>query len=243
MKTSPRLAQLCALAVLAAPLGLLGATNEEAIKILGLTKFVEPRFPDVARLDGFAVGYATVAVTRTPEGEPVDVLVLSATHPRMADAAVEAVRQWRFAPSHNPADHLAARTVRIGFKLSGLVVFPFGKDMHEDAATDFSALKLDEPVVVPSLQSLAQKPKALVQPMPVYPATLVSRKVAGHAAVSFYVDEEGRVRLPQVTDATAPEFAAAALAAVTQWRYEPPQLGGRNIVASDNWEFKFKATN
>ena len=59
----------------------------------------------------------------------------------------------------------------------------------------------------------------------------------------FYVDEDGRVRLPEVIQATEPEFAEAALAAVKQWRYEPPQLGGRRVIACDNWNFKFAANN
>jgi hypothetical protein len=33
------------------------------------------------------------------------------------------------------------------------------------------------------------------------------------------------------------------LAAVAQWRYEPPQAGGRRIVATDLWTFKFAANN
>ena len=44
-------------------------------------------------------------------------------------------------------------------------------------------------------------------------------------------------------EASTPEFGEAALAAVAQWRYEPPQQGGRTIVASDNWAFQFKANN
>jgi TonB family protein len=242
MNTSTRLALLGAVAVLAAPLGLLGAENEELVAQLGLTSYAEPAFPDAARLDGFAVGHVTVAVGRNARGEPVDILVLSATHPQMASNAVDAVRQWRFTPSNDPAD-LKTRTLRIDFRTHGVVVFPFGKNPMEETDIGNRAAKLRDSAKVPHVQSLAQKPKALVQPMPAYPAALVSRKVEGTAAVRFYVDEDGRVRLPELIDATTPEFAEAALAAVAQWRYEPPQVGGRTIIASDNWVFQFKANN
>ena len=242
MKTPTMLAQLCAFAVLAAPLGLLGSENEALATQLGLTRFAEPVYPEVARLDGFSAGHVTLAVSHNARGEPLDILVLEATHPRMAEAAVHAVREWRFAPGDSPAD-LAPHTMKIGFKMHGVVVFPFGKNHVGDPTADSRAIKLAEPVKVPRVQSLAQQPKALVQPMPAYPAKLVTREVEGTAAVRFYVDEEGRVRLPELIDATTPEFAEAALAAVAQWRYEPPQKDGRRIVASDLWTFKFAANN
>ena len=61
--------------------------------------------------------------------------------------------------------------------------------------------------------------------------------------MKFYVDGEGRVRLPQVLAASTPEFGEAAKAAVSQWRYEPLSERGRPIVATDQWEFQFKANN
>jgi TonB family protein len=242
MNTSTRLALLGAVAVLAAPLALLGAENEGLVAQLGLTSYAEPAFPDTARLDGFATGHVTVALSRNAQGETVDILVLSATHPQMADNAVNAVRQWRFSPSNNPAD-LAPHVVRIDFRTHGVVVFPYGKNPVEERDIGKPATKLSETAKVPSFQSLAQQPKALVQPMPAYPASLVSRKIEGTAAVRFYVDEDGRVRLPELIEATTPEFAEAALAAVAQWRFEPPQVGGRTIIASSNWQFQFKANN
>ncbi len=243
MHTPTLFARLCAaVVVLVAPLSLLGAINEGIIRELKLTNYVEPDFPAMARLEGLGEGHVALAVGRSAAGEPTDILVLHATDPRFADAAVHAARQWRFQPSTDPAD-LVTRTVRIGFRLNGVVVYPFGKRHFEEARDAVSDVKLREPVRVPQLQSLAQAPKALAQPMPAYPAALQNTAIAGSAAVRFYVDEEGRVRLPEVIEATRPEFAAAALAAVAQWRYEPPQQRGRNIVANDNWAFEFKANN
>lgn len=231
-----------AVVVLAAPLSLLGAMNEDIIRELKLTKYVEPDFPDMARLEGIGEGRVALAVGRTAAGEPTDILVLSATDSRFATAAVEAAREWRFTPTADPAE-LVPRTVRIGFRLSGVIVYPFGKKHIEEVLDAASDTKLREPIRVPRVQSLARAPKPLAQPMPVYPAKLQSKAVEGSAAVRFYVDEEGRVRLPEVIEATTPEFAEAALTAVAQWRYEPPQHGGRTIVASDNWSFQFKANN
>ena len=243
MHTPTLFARLCAaVVVLVAPLSLLGAINEDIIRELKLTKYMEPDFPDMARLEGLGEGHVALAIGRTAAGEPTDVLVLQATDSRLAAAVVEAAREWRFKPSNDPAD-LVSRTVRIGFRLNGVIVYPFGKKHIEEVLDAVSDIKMREPVRVPRVQSLAQAPKPLAQPMPAYPAVLQSQAIEGSAAVRFYVDEEGRVRLPEVIEATTPEFADAALAAVAQWRYEPPQHRGRNIVASDNWAFQFKANN
>lgn len=230
-----------AAALIMAPLSLFGATNDELIRELKLTKYVEPEFPGMARLSGLAEGQVALAISRTPDGMPADVLVLQASDPTLGVAAAEAARKWRFQPTTDPAE-LAARTVRIGFRLNGVVIYPFGKQPAQEALAAMNEQTLREPVRVPRLQSLAKAPRALTQPMPAYPAALQSRAVEGTAAVRFYVDEEGRVRLPEIIEASTPEFADATLAAVAHWRYEPPLDGGRRIVASDHWAFQFKAS-
>lgn len=238
MNTPTLFARPCAAVVLIlAPLSLFGAIDDELIRELKLTKYVEPAFPSMARLSGLAEGHVALAISRTRDGMPADILVLQATDPALGIAAAEAAREWRFQPTNDPAE-LAARTVRIGFRLSGVVIYPFGKQHAQEAQAAVNEQKLREPVRVPRVQSLA---RPLTQPMPAYPAALRSRAIEGTAAVRFYVDEEGRVRLPEVIEATTPEFAEAALAAVAQWRYEPPLAGGRRVVASDHWAFQFQA--
>jgi TonB family protein len=241
MKTPMLLVQFCAAAVLAAPLSLPGTSNENTIKELKLTRFVEPLFPESVRVEGVAEGSVTLAVSRSQAGEPVDILVLRATNPGLATAAVEAVREWRFAPADNP--ELAPKVIQLGFKLQGVVIFPYGKKVVEEMSGVVPDLEMRSSKNVPDLRTLTHVPKALAQPMPQYPASLASKGQEGRVAVKFYVDQDGKVRLPEVIEATDPEFAAAALNAVSQWRYAPPRNGGRSVVARDHWEFKFQASN
>lgn len=219
-------------------------TEERAMKALDLSRYVAPVYPAGLRFEDVSDGTATLAIGRTQAGEPTDVLVLSASHPKFADAAVEAVRQWRFNPAASAAEIAAPRAIRIGFKLEGVVVvYPLNKLAHLKSPLVVPPEPLTAPVEVPLLQAMRQPPKALTQPMPPYPAGLTKQKLQGTAAVRFFIDERGRVRLPEVIEATTPEFGAAALAAVSQWRYEPPSDGSRNIVVADNWSFQFKANN
>lgn len=243
MHTPTLFVRLSAAVVLTlAPLSLLGAMNDEIARQLKLTRYVEPVFPDMARLSGLGEGHVALAISRTPDGMPADVLVLNATDPLLGTAALEAARQWRFQPTDDPSE-LVSRTVRIGFKLGGVVIYPFGKRHIDEVLNAVDETKLREPIQVPQVQSMSQAPKALAQPMPAYPRALLARPIEGQAKVRFYVDEEGRVRLPEIIEATSPEFGAAAIAAVSQWRYESPQHGGRKIVAADNWAFQFRANN
>lgn len=231
------LAQFCAVAVLAAPLSLPAATNDEAIRGLNLTRFVEPTFPAMMRHQGIPEGVVLLAVGRDAAGEPQDILVLGASHLGFVPAALEAVRQWRFAPAA-AGERTSAKTVRVGFRLEGVVVMTaFTGEQLQYTPGDPAA-----PVSVPRVNT-APTARPRNQPMPQYPAALRRQGLEGSAAVSFYVDQEGRVRLPEVVNATAPEFAQAALAAVAQWRYEPKQIGGRRVVACDRWEFRFAAAN
>ena len=60
--------------------------------------------------------------------------------------------------------------------------------------------------------------------------------------VHFYIDEQGRVRMPAVDRASsqsAEPFAAEALAAVTQWQFEPPLSHGRPVLVAARQDFNF----
>ena len=242
MKISTLWARLCAGAVLVAPLVLCGSLSEATISQLKLTKYTEPEFPVSARMEGIPDGLVTLAISRDEAGVPSDILVIDATDRRFAEAAVVAARTWRFAPV-SAGVGLPAELVRIGFRLTGVVYINAHNQNKAGLLGDYVAQKLREPVRIPELQSLATAPKAINQPMPSYPAAFTGMAIEGSAKVRFYIDEEGRVRLPQVIEASRPEFADAAVAAVARWRYEPPRQGTRPIVVTENWSFKFAANN
>ena len=61
--------------------------------------------------------------------------------------------------------------------------------------------------------------------------------------MDFLIDEEGRVRLPAVSRATNEaneELAAAAVTAVTQWRFEPPTAKGKPVLVRAQQDFAFQ---
>ena len=57
--------------------------------------------------------------------------------------------------------------------------------------------------------------------------------------MKFFVDETGRVRVPIVVDCSVPELGRAALAAVEQWRFEPPRIAGHKTIVLETQTFSF----
>lgn len=79
-----------------------------------------------------------------------------------------------------------------------------------------------------SLSDLDQQPRPLSQPPPVI-TPLMRKKVPGTVRIAFIVNELGRVENPIVQSSTDPVFERPALAAVSQWRFEPGRRGGKPV--------------
>jgi TonB family protein len=220
-------------AALVVSLPALAMTNEESVRFLKLTQFVLPDYPESVKQEGCTSGTVTAVISHDAVGRVTDVLVLDSTHARFAESVQAAVVRWRFGPD-TVAGTTHAPLVRFCFTAQGAVMIQ-ATTTHQVMANR----KQSDQMQFPTFGALDVAPKALEQPMPVFPAALRGRVDRGSATVAFYVDETGHARAAFVTEASAPEFAEAALAAVGQWRYEAPRQNGRPVVAMENWSFQF----
>ena len=60
--------------------------------------------------------------------------------------------------------------------------------------------------------------------------------------VEFYIDQEGKVRVPSVSRELADDrLAAVAVAAVEQWRFEPPLRRKQPVLVLAQQVFRFVA--
>ncbi len=218
---------------LAASLSALAVTNDESAEYLKLKNFAVPIYPESAKLEGVTTGIVTAIIAHDSAGNPTDVLVLDSTNAKFTESVRDAVGQWKFLPEAN-VGITHAPVVRFYFTTHGVFLIQ-APGMRSPMTGTMAA----DTVKFPTFGSLDAAPKALAQPMPVFPQALRGNVAGGTATVAFYVDEKGNARAPIVTEATNPEFAEAARTAVAQWRYETPLQNGRPVVAMQNWTFRF----
>ncbi len=95
------------------------------------------------------------------------------------------------------------------------------------AAANATDAGLSSPVF--PVEEVDQKPKATSQPRPIYPFEMCRSGTPGSALLSFIVDAEGRVYDVKAVKSTHPDFAGAAIKAVSQWEFQPGQKGGKNV--------------
>jgi len=64
--------------------------------------------------------------------------------------------------------------------------------------------------------------------------------VRGSVNVEFYIDETGAVRLPSLAPGENLELGSLAIAALSQWRFNPPTSRGRAVLVKAVQTFNFK---
>ena len=88
---------------------------------------------------------------------------------------------------------------------------------RREAAAVFDGSKLD------------RQPRVTAQARPAYPAELRESGVAGEVVVDFVVGSDGTVKNAFAAKSSQREFEAAAVAAVSQWKFDPGRKGGRLV--------------
>ncbi len=70
------------------------------------------------------------------------------------------------------------------------------------------------------LAGCRHQPQPVERSIPVYPRGALARGIQGSVLVGFTIDGSGNVTSPKIVEGTPPGvFDAAALAAVTKWKY------------------------
>lgn len=91
---------------------------------------------------------------------------------------------------------------------------------------------LGQGIEVFDISTLDQRPTPRVQIQPQYPFEMRRAGIEGEVVVEFIVDTNGDVRNPFVVRSTQREFEAAAIQAVSKWKFRPGRRGGRAVNTS-----------
>lgn len=194
-------------------------------------------YPMAMTLEGILKGEVQVVISVDAEGRLNDTLVVGYTNAAFAKVAVDALRRWKFSPARARGVARASRAhVLFVFTNENGVMF---QALPTNASISFvRSIKERYSYLACQLRDLDRIPVPVQVVRPVSPGTGLRAKRT--VTVEFYIDEEGRVRVPAIgRDDADDSFAAAAVSAVEQWRFEPPVRKGRAVLVLAKQEFTF----
>lgn len=218
---------------------LLGAapTPDPAVDSLRLIERVDPVFPSEVTLLGISKGVVACVVDVDVHGKVEDVLITAHTHRSFGRVVREALPLWTFEPAKLHGVPVPAQT-KLTFTIEAIgVVVTMDNGTYLRNRID-SVLGIQWDYRTYTLQELDAIPVPQKTVTPSYPPELAQRN-RGIVRVDFYIDENGKVRVPLAQPDAPQELAAVAVAAVRQWQFSPPVRGGRPVLAFASQEFKF----
>jgi TonB family protein len=189
-----------------------------------IVQTTDPVFPAGPEASGFSYGEARILINVNARGKLIDYLVTAYTRKPFADAALAALRTWSFEPADENGQTVGwMREIEVVFRSSGgsIVI-----DNIEHPAGKLSLLNDRDEVLTYHAYALGDLDHV--------PVPRSAARPAGHSrirvVIAFYIDEQGRVRLPTIQEGADDPFAQAASVAVAGWRFAPPMRKGRPVL-------------
>lgn len=206
---------------------------------ISMTK--KPAFPRQLVSRGINAGLATIALSVDEYGILNDWLVVEATD-RSLEGAIEAViGSWEFRPATADGRPTAARQLfPVYFDAS-----PAAAKNHPEKGDLFhvnyadptqrapSASKRSRPLLYASIKELDSLPRLLHYVNPSVAPEEYKASLGTSLGFDFYLDRDGRVRMPTLKTMRGEANEAAIYAAQTaleQWRFEPVTKEGRPVM-------------
>jgi TonB family protein len=197
---------------------------------------VQPQFPARMFKNGVTNGVARVLVHVNAVGTPVDLLVTAYTHRPFADEALRAIGKWSFEPARASGELIdTILDLTFKFELTGVVLVQRFTHDKPPAAELISGYEYE----ACNLNNLDRMPTPLTVVHPTYPEAWATKGIAGRVTVDFYIDETGRTRFASAAPEAHPMLAGVAVAAVQQWRFDPPTSNGRPVLVRARQVFTF----
>jgi TonB family protein len=189
-----------------------------------------PVYPYAQRRDGVR-GAARATLLIDPLGRVAAVKVQSADQPEFGLALTAALEGFVFDPA-----------LKDGKPVAHLLNFDqtFSRsELPDEGADRLGALEKKHPEKIAGANTLDAPLKPRSRRAPNFPTGVDGNVNTGSALIECLVDEEGRVRLPRVVEASAPAFGYAAVQAAATWWFEPPKAGGKPTVVRVRLPFNF----
>jgi TonB family protein len=214
MRLRRAMVAVLAVAVMAAPL-VLSAQQKPPVRVGGSVKqpvrtsYVAPVYPQEAKQAGIQ-GLVLVEATIDVDGSVASTKVLRPV-PMLEDAAVEAVKQWKYEPTLiNGEPVQVVMVVTVSFTLKA------------------AAVPADPPKPPVRVGGSVREPVRTNYVSPVYPDEARQAGVQGVVILEIQLDRDGTVGDVKVLR-SVPLLDLAAVEAVKQWKYEPTVIDNEAV--------------
>lgn len=190
--------------------------------------FLKVQFPGQAVHDGIATGRATVGVMLDAEGKARDWLLIRYTEPYFGAALLDEARRRTYSGKLLHGRGIPAAFI-FTYKFEppqGLV----GISNFEAASRRAEDVQGGAAVVYRPYQETEVEGGQLVPLRVAIPTVPAGTKTPARVLVTFYVDEQGRLRLPNVESDLAPELVPAVIGALQHWAFKPATVKGQPVL-------------
>jgi TonB family protein len=175
---------------------------------------VRPKYPKDARKQNVE-GTVTVHVSIGADGSVKDAAVVNGDS-RLTDAALAAVRKWRFQPftaDGKPVE--GQRDVTVDFALAD------GPTQLDDSS---------DPIATMGGGTRVSPPRPTYYPDPEYSEDALKARIDGTVAVSVVVGTDGKPRDIKVVRSQGYGLDEKAIEAVQKWRFQPATKDGKPVA-------------
>lgn len=188
-----------------------------------------PVYPMAMRMNGMK-GEVLVDFRVDREGRVRNAYVARSLNPSFDDAAIDAVKKWRFEPGRiGERPVVTHMLVPIVFELEGIDgTGPLTERGKQDLSKLPEQFRYDTP------------PKPVGTAWPVYPYELLRDNKKGRASVVYVVGSKGRVAEIVAVEASHPEFGRALVASLETFVHEPAIKAGRPSLALQRYTQDFE---
>jgi TonB family protein len=194
------------------PIGEMSSLLPENVSPPTVLERPEPVYPEAMRLDRVE-GKVVFNVVVCSDGVPRGLEVVSEKPAGFREAAIEAVRRWRYEPARQDGVPVAVKlAVQVRFRL--LDEPPGEVDVSESPTADTAG------VTPPTLRSKFA---------PLYPDEHRRRWEPGRVVLQAHIEKDGTVGAITAIEATSYAFEVAAREAVRRWIYEPARRQGEPV--------------
>lgn len=203
-----------------------------------LHRNTDPAFP-LTLIDKVREGEVRLVVSVDAQGKLLDHLFVAYSKQPFVRAVKEVIDSWTFEPAIRNGEPVAVVSeLSIYFERDGIVVNTTFEDIVDNFLHPSDRDRMEyEPV---SLRHIDRIPEPVKVVSPTFTTSMRTAGMVGDVTVTFYINENGEVKMPSISRSENAYLSEAAMIAIKQWQFAPPTKRGRPVLVKACQVFRFE---